>query len=211
MTQERVIAQAKTHLQRCLEQRDRPGILTLTMRLVHRHGHPLLEQLLSQPEWSSHRLWWGEQIGHLNSDLRSQSGLQIEQFKTSLESKAHPEEKIPIGISSTLVGPNPSLQKDPKPQEEIHLAKDLANQSESLNQISDGIKITPAQVTKQRLKMVQRAAQREDAGETTMTQTTSKEQIKKGPLERRPRHSLRLRGWLPSSNLPHQLPKQDAA
>ena len=72
MKQERVTTdQVQARLQHCLEQRDRPGVLVLTAWLVHRHGHPLLQQLLSQPQWSSHRLWWGARVRPLHGAGRT--------------------------------------------------------------------------------------------------------------------------------------------
>ena len=148
MTQERVIAQVKPRLQHCLEQRDRPGILALTTWLVHRHGYPLLQQLLSQPEWSSHRLWWAEQMDHPNDD-----------------------------------------------------------KTESLDQPHDDVKLTPAQVTKQRLKMVKLTKpvpiQEKDGEAPSLTQAASKERPQRKPPGRQHR-SLRLRDWLPRNRLPHQ-------
>ena len=173
MTQERVIEQVKPRLQHCLEQRDRPGILALTTWLVHRHNYPLLQQLLSQPEWSSHRLWWGQQIDHPNDD------------KT--------EDRIP-----------------PEPQDELRLdghSAHPANPTESLDQPRDDVKLTPAQVTKQRLKMGKSTKpvpiQEEDGEAPTVTQAAGKERPKRKPPGRQHR-SLRLRDWLPRNRLPHQ-------
>ena len=185
MTQERVMAQVQTRLQHCLEQRDRPGILTLTTWLVHRHGHPLLQQLLSQPEWASHRPWWEEQISHPNDDRT--------------------EDRIP---------------PEPQAQDELHLdgyGAHPANPTESPDQTRDDVTLTPAQVTKQRLKMDKSAKfpkpvpiQEQERTAPTVTPATPKEQQQKRPPNRR-HHSLHLRSWLPCSRLPHQDPRQDAA
>ena len=167
MSQERVIAQVKPRLQRCLEQRDRPAILALTAWLVHRHGHPLLQHLLSQPEWSSHRPWWGEQIHH---PPQPPAGLPLD---------GHPESR-----------------------------------TESSPPARDDVKLTPAQVTKQRLKRDKAAKSvpmQGSGGEIpTVPQVTGKERSPKGSPDRQHR-SLRLRDWLPSRHLPHQCPRQDAA
>lgn len=219
MTQERVIAQVKPRLQHCLEQRDRPGILALTTWLVHRHGHPLLQQLLSQPEWSSYRLWWGEQISHLNPGLQPPSELQPQpqpQLKTGLTDKDHQddktEHKTPMATKSTSdpLEPTPTPRQHPEPQDEFHLDGNPANQTESLDQAHDDIKLTPAQVTKQRLKMGKSAKpvkpvpiQDKDGEVPIVAQRPTRSSRKRDP-QTGSTGSLRLRDWLPRSRLPHQ-------
>lgn len=222
MAQERVINQVKPRLRHCLEQKDRPGILTLTTWLVHRHGHDLLQQLLSQPEWSSHRLWWAEQIRHLNLglDLQPQSAPQPRpHLKTGPTVKDHQDDqtrdKVPIAAKSASSQPAPSPRQHPEPQEQRpHLDGHPANRTEPLDQTRDEVKITPAQVTKQRLKAGQPAGPAfrpgEDGEISTMTPAASKERAK-GKSPGRQHRSLHLRGWLPCGRLPHQFPQQDAA
>ena len=185
MTQERVIAQVQPRLQHCLEKRDRPGILAFTTWLVHRHGHPRLQQLLSQPEWASHRPWWEEQISHPNDDRT--------------------EDRIP---------------PEPQAQDELHLdgyGAHPANPTESPDQTRDDVTLTPAQVTKQRLKMGKLPQpakpvplQEEDGEAPTVTRAAGQERPRRKAPGRQHR-SLRLRDWLPRSRLPHQFPHQDAA
>ena len=223
MAQERVIAQVKPRLRHCLEQRDFPGILSLTTWLVHRHGHDLLQQLLSQPEWSSHCLWWAEQIRHLNLglDLPPQSDPQPSPHrKTGPTAKDHQDDqtrdKVPIAAKGTSSQPVPNPQQQhPEPQErQPHLDGHPANQTEPLDQARNEVKITPAQVTKQRLKAGQPARPAFHPGEngeiSTMTPAASKERPRRQSPGRQHR-SLHLRGWLPRSQLPHQFPRQDAA
>ena len=183
MAQEWVIAQVKPRLRHCLEQRDRPGILALTTWLVHRHGHALLQQLLSQPEWSSHRLWWREQIDHL--DL-------VRQPQVELPPQSH-----------LKIVPTGKDHQDDKTQDKVPMgAKNTSDQPEPLSQAHDDIKITPARMTRQRLN--------EDGEIPTVTQAAGQKGAR-GKSPTRQHRSLYLRGWLPRSQLPHQFPQQDAA
>jgi len=226
MVRERVIAQVKPRLRHCLEQRDRPGILSLTTWLVHRHGHGLLQQLLSQPEWSGHRLWWAEQIHHLNLGLELQP-------QSDPQPRPHPRigptdtdedrqddqirDKVPIVTRSTANRPVPIPRQDPEPQArrpslDGHPANP-ASRTEPLEKAGDQVRITPAQVTKQRLKAAQVAKPAFRPGEDGEIPTvppaagterpTSKERPKGAPPGRQHR-SLHLRSWLPRSRLPHQ-------
>lgn len=218
MSQERLIAQVKPRLQHCLEQRDGPGILALTMWLVHRHGHGLLERMLSQPEWSSHRLWWDSQIGHLSLDLQPQSELQHQsqpRLRTIPTGKDHQDgktqDKTPVTAEDPLDQPEPMSipQHHPEPQERSHLDGQPANQGESLDhQALDGIKMTPAQVTKQRLKADKAAKSAFSLGEDgevlTVTPAASKERPPQRKSPGRQHRSLQLRSWLPCNQLPHQ-------
>lgn len=226
MTQERITAQItaqiKLRLRHYLEHRDGPGVCAFTTWLVHRHGHSLLQQLLSQPEWSSHRLWWGQQISHLNPDLQPRSQLQPQAHHrmTGPAGKQHQGDKTDDKIPRAAKGPSgqlepaPSPQPHPEPQEGLPLDRRPASQTESPNRTHDHIKVTPAQVGKQRLKLAKAARpipiQGEDGTIPTVTPAASKRQLNKGSRDRQHR-SRRLRGWLPSSHLPHQLPQQDAA
>ena len=222
MTQERVIAQVQPRLQHCLEQRDRPGILALTTWLVHRHGHPLLQQLLSQPQWSSHRLWWGKQISHPNPDPQPQPCPKTTPTAKDdhRDDKASHKPKTPMAAQDTSdpwEEQTPAPRQHPEPEDGLrpdgHSAHP-ASRTASSDQDPDPIKLTPAQVTKQRLKMGKSAKpvpiQKESGTAPAMTQAVNKEQPQRRPPKRLHR-SLQLRDWLPCSDLPHQLPRQDAA
>lgn len=221
MNQEQVIGQVKRCLRHCLEQRDGPGIRTLTTWLVHRHGHPFLEQLLSQPEWSSHRLWWGEQIGHPTPHLRPQPYGNMR----GPTAKQHQDDKTDGKIYGRILGaakepsdqlqPTPSPQQYPGPQAGPHPDGPPADQTEPFSQPQGNPNGPPAQVGKQRLKMAKAAqtipTQGEDGTIPTVPQGTSKEQSQEGSPPSRRHRSHHLRGWLPRSELPHQFPQQDAA
>ncbi len=222
MNQEQVTGQVKRCLRHCLEQRDGPGIRTLTTRLVHRHGHPFLEQLLSQPEWSSHRLWWGEQIGHPTPHLRPQPYGNMR----GPTAKQHQDDKTDGKIYGRIPGaakepsdqlqPTPSPQQYPGPQAGPHPDGPPADQTEPFSQPQGNPNgPPPAQVGKQRLKMAKAAqtipTQGEDGTIPTVPQGTSKEQSQEGSPPSRRHRSHHLRGWLPRSELPHQFPQQDAA
>lgn len=190
MTQERVMAQVQPRLQHCLEQRDGPGILALTTWLVHRHGHPLLQQLLSQPEWADHCLWWEEQISHPNPKAADKTSTATRSTSDPLERGQHLE-------------PQGGLRPDG------HSAHP-ANPTESLDQTREDVKLTPAQVSKQRLTMGRlpkpaksAPVQEEDGEAPTMTRAASKARPRRTAAGRQHR-SLRLRDWLPRSWLPHQ-------
>ena len=219
MPQERVIAQVKPRLQHCLEQRDRPGVVALTTWLVHRHGHALLQQLLSQPEWSSHRLWWGEQIGRLRPDLQPQSRLQphCKTIPTGKERQDdRTEEKLPVVARSAAdqAEPAPGLRQHPGPEAGLPLDGHPESRTEPVDQIRDDVKPTPAQVTKRRLKMDQSAKPVPPQGKNgdipTVTPANGKQRSPNDSPDRQHR-SLHLRSWLPRSRLPHQCPRQDAA
>ncbi len=221
MTQDRVIAQVNLRLQHCLEQRDRPGILALTTWLVHRHGHPLLQQLLSQPEWASHRLWWGEQVSHPNPDLQPQSALQPQPRpeRTPMAKDHQDEDKVEHKTMMAAQGMSDPWETAPAPQQHPELEDGLrpggrsahpANPTASSDQDRDHVKLTPAQVTKQRLKMCKPAKpanplpiQKQDGTVPTVTQAVTRKESQKNPPNRKSR-SLHLRDWLPSSRLPHQ-------
>ncbi|MCY4234828.1 MAG: hypothetical protein OXE74_00675 [Cyanobacteria bacterium MAG CAR2_bin_4] len=219
MVRERVIAQVKPRLRHCLEQRDRPGILSLTTWLVHRHGHALLQQLLSQPEWSGHRLWWAEQIHHLNlgPDPRPQSDLQPRPHPgTAPADKDRQDDqtrdKVPIVPRSTANQPAPIPPPVPELQErrpplDGHPA-DPAGRTEPLEPVPDPpARITPAQVTKQRLKAGQAAkpAFRPGAdGEIPIAPSAAGKEPLKRTSPGRQHRSRHLRSWLPHSRLPHQ-------
>ena len=221
MKQERVTTddQVQARLQHCLEQRDRPGILALTAWLVHRHGHPLLQQLLSQPQWSSHRLWWGAQIGQPHPGLEPQSESRRQpphRLDTVPAGKDHQDDKAedrtPIAAkgAANRTGPSPSPRQHPAPQAVQHRDGYPESWTDPWEQGGDGPKITPAQVTKRRLKM-DKPAPPVEAGELpTVTRAASEERRPKEPLDQQ-RRSLHLRGWLPRRHLPHQRPQQDAA
>ena len=226
MTQERVMAQVQTRLLLCLEQRDRPGILALTTWLVHRHGHSLLQQLLSQPEWESHRLWWGRQISRSNPDLQPQpqpSPKTIPTARDHQDKKTSHKTRTPMAAQVTpdpWEEPAPPTREHPEPGDGLRLdehSAQPANPTPSSDPNADAIKLTPAQVTKQRLKMDKSAKfpkhvpiQEQERTAPTVTPATPKEQQQKRPPNQRHR-SLHLRSWLPCSRLPHQDPQQDAA
>ncbi|WP_161632479.1 hypothetical protein [Candidatus Synechococcus spongiarum] len=224
MVRERVIAQVRPRLRHCLEERDRPGILSLTTWLVHRHGHALLQQLLSQPEWSGHRLWWAEQIHHLNLELElpPQSDLQS-RFHSGNGSTDkgrqgdQTRDKVSIATRSTANRPAPTPRPDPEPQERRppldRCPANPASRTEPVEPGGDQIRITPAQVTKQRLKAVQAAKPAfrpgEDGGDPPRAPATGAErpagkERPKGTSPGRQRRSRHLRSWLPRSRLPHQ-------
>ena len=235
MTQERVIAQVQARLQHCLERRDRPGILALTTWLVHRHGHPLLQQLLSQPEWSSHRLWWGEQISNLNPDLQPQCSPQPQACPqatptpTTPTAQDHRDDKrdagtdhkalmAAVGTTDPWAEPAPHPRPHPEPEDGLPLdppSARSANRTASSGQDLDPVNLTPAQVTRQRLKMIKQPTNpvpihEQDGTTPTVAQAANQEQPQKRPRNRQHR-SLQLRDWLPRSRLPHQAPRQDAA
>lgn len=218
MIQEQVIAQVKPRLQQCLEQKDRPGVLALTKWLVHRHGHPLLQQLLNQPEWASHRLWWGKQISYQNSDLQSRHQPHPE---TTPVAKDHRDDKAEHKTLTTAQGTSDPWETTPAPQQyhepgyglrlDKHSSRP-ANPTTSLNPDREDVKLTPAQVIKQRLTRMGRSAKpaanplpvEKEAGKApTTTQAVNGEQPQKSTPSRQHR-SLRLRDWLPRSRLPHQ-------
>lgn len=220
VTQDRVIAQVNLRLQHCLEQRDRPGILALTTWLVHRHGHPLLQQLLSQPEWASHRLWWGEQISHPNPDLQPQSALQPQpRPERTPMAKDHRDDKVEHKTMMAAQGMSDPWETAPAPRQHPELEDGLrldghsaqpANPTASSDQDRDHVKLTPAQVTKQRLKMCKSAQpanplpiQEQGGTAPTVTQAANRKQSQKNTPNRKHR-SLHLRDWLPRSRLPHQ-------
>lgn len=214
MTQERVIAQVKPRLQTCLEQRDRAGILALTAWLVHRYGYPLLQQLLSQREWAGHRLWWGRQLSHPNP---------VPEPQTSPQPRSSPKTQTPMATKG-LPDPwetTPAPQQHPGPEEGLRRDGDSAqpaNPAASSGQDADNTaKLTPAQVTKQRLKAGQPAKstelfpmQEQDGAAPIMPQATNQEQTRQ-PLPKQKQRSRYLRDWLPRSRLPHQNSQQDAA
>ena len=210
MPQERVIGQVEVRLQHCLEQRDRLGTLTLTTWLVHRHGYSLLQQLLDQPRWLSHRLWWEEQIHHPNLDLQPPSEPRPQPHCKTVPTAT--QDKTPMAAKSTasLVEPIPVLQQHMEPQEELRFDEHPADRTESPDQSHDDGRITPAWLSKQRLKMGKPARPVEDEEMPAVTQAALKNRPAKGVPDRQQR-SLHLRGWLPHSQLPHQYPRQDAA
>ena len=225
------MAQVKPRLQHCLEQRDRPGILALTTWLVHRHGHPLLQQFLSQPEWSRHRLWWGKQISHPHLDPRPQPSPQPQSSpKTTPTAQDHRGDKTELKTKTPMAAQVtsdpwktasvPRQRRPPEPEDGLRLdghSACPANPTAFSEQDRDHLKLTPAQVTKQRLKIGKSSTpakpvpiRESDGPAPTLTPAARKEQRQRRPHNRKHR-SLDLRDWLPRSQLPHQAPHQDAA
>ncbi|MXW40205.1 MAG: hypothetical protein F4Z75_03460 [Synechococcus sp. SB0668_bin_15] len=218
MIQKQVIAQVKPRLQQCLEQKDRPGILALTKWVVHRHGHPLLQQLLSQPEWASHRLWWGKQISHQNPGLQPRRQSHPE---TTPAAKDHRDEKTEhktLAAAQATSDPwetTPAPQQHPEPGDGLRPDKHSsrpAKPTTSSDQDRDDVKLMPAQVIKQRLMRMGRPVkpaanslpvEKKAGKEPTVTQAVNGEQPQKSTASGQHR-SLRLRDWLPRSRLPHQ-------
>ena len=138
--------------------------------------------------------------------------------------KDHRDDKVEHKAMMAAQGMSDPRETAPAPQQHPELEDGLrldghsahpANSTASSDQDRDHVKLTPAQVTKQRLKMCKSATpanhlpiQEQDGTVPTVTQAAktqavNRKQPQKNPPNRKHR-SLHLRDWLPRSRLPHQ-------
>lgn len=57
-----VVGEAQAEIEACLQNHNGPALRALTIRLVHRHGLGLWEQLRRQPHWCDALPWWEQQL-----------------------------------------------------------------------------------------------------------------------------------------------------